>query len=225
MTLSVHGHFDGGFSWQARPGEFMERSSTALAAGGRVWLVDPMRAAGLEAAIARLGKVAAVVQTVAWHDRDVAWFAHLYGVPVHVPRGQERTSERLDGTEVTPADGAIPDTPLRFIPVGGRLWREAVVWWPDRRVLVAGDTLGSAAYFLQPGERLGVHPLRRLWPPERLLPLRPERIHVGHGLSIAGGAAAALEHAVVTSRSTIAGNWATAARVLFRRAAASLQRP
>jgi glyoxylase-like metal-dependent hydrolase (beta-lactamase superfamily II) len=197
----------------------MERSSTALAAGGRVWLVDPVRAEGLDAEIDRLGRVAAVVQTIPWHDRDVAWFAHLYGVPVLVPRGQETLSERMIQTPVQAVDagGAIPDSPLRFIPVGGRGWGEAVVWWPERRVLVTGDVLGNASYFVRDGERLAVHPLRRLWPPAHLVPLRPERIHPGHGVSVTEGAAAALAEAVATSRSQMLQAWLHGAVCALRR--------
>ena len=79
----------GGFGWSAHPGELMERSSTAFADGGRVWLIDPLRAGGLDAELQALGTVAGVVVSYVGHERDADWFATYYGVPVasrrHLP--------------------------------------------------------------------------------------------------------------------------------------------
>ena len=48
-------------------------------------------------------------------------------------------------------------------------WQETALWWPERRVLVTADALGTVAhYFTLGGERLGVHPLLRLTPPRQL---------------------------------------------------------
>ena len=53
-------------------------------------------------------------------------------------------------------------------------WQEVALWWPERRVLVTADALGTVAhYFTLGGERLGVHPLLRLTPPRQLATPRP----------------------------------------------------
>ena len=213
---TIHGRFDGGFGWIAHPGELMERASTALAEGGRVWLVDPVRAPGIEDAIASCGKVAAVLQTVPWHDRDVAWFATLYGVPIYVPRQQAAMSRRMLNSPVEAVDALVPDSPLRFVPAHGRgilrLWKEAAVWWPEQGVLVIGDALGAALYYIRPGERLAVHPIRRLSPPVELGALRPQRLFSGHGPGVIADAAAALDHALATARSELLPAWRHALR-------------
>jgi hypothetical protein len=79
-------------------------------------------------------------------------------------------------------------------------------WWPDDRALVVADALGTASYFLGPGERLGVHPLLRLFPPSSLADLHPEHVLCGHGEGIHGPATPeALQRALRTSRRGIPG--------------------
>src|SRR5205823_6938976 len=121
---------------QPSPGELMQRSSTALAADGRVWLIDPLRARGIEEQVAALGQVAAVVMTVGWHDRDVDWFAALYGVPVYA-----HPSLRLVGVRspVERVERQVPDSPLHIVNCPGRgllrWWTETAIWWPEPRAL------------------------------------------------------------------------------------------
>jgi glyoxylase-like metal-dependent hydrolase (beta-lactamase superfamily II) len=204
----IHGAFDGGFGWIPFPEELMQRSSTAFAAGGRVWLIDPLRAPGLESRLAALGQVAGVVVTFAGHDRDAAWFATLYGVPVYLPR--HLPPLRFDA-RVERVAARVPDSPLQLVPCSGHgllgWFRDTAVWWPERRALAIGDTLGTGPYFLLPGERLAVHPVRRLQPPTELLTLVPERIYGGHGPSVSADAPAALTEAVRTSRSRLWPAW------------------
>jgi glyoxylase-like metal-dependent hydrolase (beta-lactamase superfamily II) len=79
-------------------------------------------------------------------------------------------------------------------------WREVALWWRERRVLVVADALGTARYFLAPGERLGVHPLLRLLPPRSLAAFEPEHVLCGHGEGIHSDAARALLEAIESAR-------------------------
>ena len=95
-----------------------------------------------------LGEPAGVIQLLDRHERDCAAFARRLGVPHHV----------------VPFEDVGP---FEAMPVVRRSrWREVALWWPERRVLVCADALGTVPhYFALGGERLGVHPLLRLTPP------------------------------------------------------------
>jgi glyoxylase-like metal-dependent hydrolase (beta-lactamase superfamily II) len=199
--------FEGGFGWLARPDELIQRSSTAFADGGRVWLIDPLRAGGLDAALQPLGTVAGVIITFPGHDRDVAWLANYYGVPVYYPRHLPRI--KLEA-RIEVVEGRVPGSPLQLVPSSGRgllsWFHDTAVWWPERRAMAIGDTLVAVSSYLLPGERLAVHPIRRLSPPTELLVLQPERVYPGHGPSVTEGATEAVAYAVRTSRSKM---WAS----------------
>lgn len=203
MTVTFHGQFERGLGWIAEAGELIERSSTALAHDGRVWLIDPIRADGLDKQLTPLGKVAGVILTLARHDRDAAWLATLHGVPVYIPRGLGPV--HLDCV-VEYVQDRVPNSPLELVPTNGqgafRWWKECGVWWPEQRTLVIGDGLGTAHYFLLPGERLAVHPFRFLQPPEELARLNAQRVYCGHGPCLPE-AAGAVEQAVRAARSRI----------------------
>ena len=162
---------EGGFGWIVS--EFMERCSHALVAGGRVWLIDPVDGEGVEERIRAAGEPAGVIQLLDRHNRDSAALAGRLGVQLHVVPHE-------------------PIPPFTFLPVlNRRRWREVALWWPERRVLVCADVLGTAAYYRAGGERLAVHPLLRLRPPR--FAVLPEMILCGHGegvLTDAGGALA-----------------------------------
>jgi hypothetical protein len=159
----------------------MQRASHALAVDGRVYLVDPVDFPELDARVRALGEPAAVLQLLDRHGRDCAAVAARLGVP------------RLE----TPAEAP----PFELLPVVKRRFRrEVALWWPERRVLVVADALGTADYFLAPGDRLGVHPPLRLFPPRRLARLDPEHILCGHGAGVHERAAEALHEALATSR-------------------------
>jgi hypothetical protein len=174
-----------GFGWIAPQPAHVLRASRALADDGRVWLVDPTDGEGLDERIRALGEPTGVLQLVDRHDRDCAAFAARYGVPLHV----------------TPFDG-VPRSPFevrRIVRLPG--WKEVALWWPERRVLVVGDALGTLRYFRAPGEELGVHPLLRLTPPRVLADLEPDHVLCGHGRGVHGPEApAALREALATSR-------------------------
>ena len=147
--------------------EFMERCSHALVADGRVWLVDALDGAGVEERVRALGEPAGVIQLLDRHGRDCAGLAARLGVPHH----------RL----------SVGDAPFELVRVAN--WRrlpELALWWPERRVLVCADAVGTARYFRAPGERLAVHPLLRLTPPRALAAFDPDRVLVGHGTGVDG---------------------------------------
>ncbi len=189
-----------GFGWQPR--EFLRRTSHALAVAGDVWLVDPVDVPAAISRAQQLGQVRGVVQLIDRHNRDGAELASRLAVPRYV----------------VPLDG-VPGSPFEIVPTADRpFWREVALWWPERRVLVCGDALGTVGYFLAPGERLGVHPLLRLTPPRALGTLEPEHVLVGHGRGahgpdVAGIVRDELRHA----RRRLPRAWANAARSVIRR--------
>ena len=150
-------------------GERMRRTSHALESGGRVWLFDVVDWPGLDDLVAELGEPAGVVQLLDRHGRDCAAVARRLGVPYHVvPR-------------------ELPGTPFELRQVvRSRWWREAALWWPDRRLLLVADALGTIAFFRAGDEPAGLHPMLRLRPPRALCGLEPERLLVGHGESLDG---------------------------------------
>lgn len=170
-----------GFSWIVD--EPMTRTSHALAADGRVWLVDPVR---FESALERargLGDVAAVLQLLDRHNRDCAALAAELGAP-HL---------------VVP--DTIPDSPFETIALRrGKRWRETALWWPATRTLVVAEAIGTNRFFAGT-DSAGVHLLLRLSPPrEALGSVEPEHLLVGHGEGLHGPAATeglrrALDHA------------------------------
>ena len=190
----------------------MERASHALAAGGGVWLVDPVDFPGLDERVCPLGAPRAVLQLLDWHARDCAAIAARLGVP-HL---------------VMPADGA--GVAVRGLPDPGRPALEG-----DRR---SGGRSGGRsssprrsaprATTARPGRRLGVHPCFALFrPPTVLLGYEPEHLLVGHGAGLHDDVPAALEEAsgarAATSRASCravgseAGGVVRCAVVLFTR--------
>jgi hypothetical protein len=144
--------------------ERMQRTSHALAADGRVWLFDVVDDPELDARVRELGEPAGVVQLLDRHARDCATVARRLGVPHHVvPR-------------------RLPGTPFELRPVVRlRWWREVALWWPERRILLVADALGTTPVFRAGEEPAGVHLLLRLWPPRSLRGLEPDHLLVGHG--------------------------------------------
>jgi hypothetical protein len=180
--------FDGTLGWTPAKRELRRRTSHAVASGGRVWIVDPLDGDGIDERIRALGEPAGVVQLLDRHNRDCRAVARRLGVPLHV----------------TPFGGieGAPFEVVRVVAVPG--WREAALWFPGELILVCGDAVGSAPYFLAKGERVGVHPLLRLWPPRRLARVRPQQLLLGHGEGLAGDEAVeALQAALRTSRRRI----------------------
>jgi hypothetical protein len=178
---------DDGFSWIAD--EPMTRTSHAVAAGGNVWLVDPVDwPDAIERALG-LGEPAAVLQLLDRHNRDCAGLAERLGV-AHL---------------VVPDD--VPGSPSRCIPViRRRPWRETALWWPKRKMLVVAEAVGTNAFFTGGKALVGVHLLLRLRPPKSLAAYEPEHLLVGHGEGLHGPAAATeLRRALAQSRRGLPG--------------------
>jgi hypothetical protein len=185
--VNVCDELDVGVGWIRS--EFLERCSHALAVDGRVWLVDPLDGEGVEERVRALGEPAGVIQLLDRHARDCRTLAARLGIPHHeVPRAP------------------VPGAPFELRVVrNGRAWREVALWWPERRVLVCADALGTARYFRVRGERLAVHPLLRPLPPRAAFEgLTPEHVLCGHGEGVHGDAAEpALREALATARQRI----------------------
>lgn len=169
-----------GVSWHVAD-EPMQRASHALADEGRVWLVDPVDDPAAVEAATGLGEPAAVLQLLDRHPRDCAALAQRLGVP-HL---------RLPG-EVAGAPFSVE----RTVWVPG--WRELRLWWPERRVLVVAEAVGTVPYFAA-GRRAGVHPMLRLLPPG-LRGHAPQHLLCGHGPAVHEDAVAVLGEALDHSR-------------------------
>jgi hypothetical protein len=170
MKLASLSEFALGLTWQIE--EAAMRTSHALLAGGRVWLVDPVdEPEALERARA-LGEPAAVVQLIDRHNRDCASLAQRLGVPhLMVPE-------------------AVPDSPFEAIPVlGWKRWREAALWWPEQRLLVVAEAIGTGPVFTTGHGAAGMHPILRPLPPRALRGYAPEHLLCGHGPPVHGPAA------------------------------------
>ena len=169
--------------WMAE--ERMARTSHALEVDGRVWLFDVVDWPGLDDRVQELGEPAGVVQLLDRHNRDCAAVARRLGVPHHVvPR-------------------VLAGTPFELRPVVQlRWWREAALWWPERRLLLVADAVGTIPFFRAGAEPAGLHPALRLRPPRSLRGLEPDHLLVGHGEGIHHHPAA-LESALRTGRRRI----------------------
>jgi hypothetical protein len=193
MQVRFCDEFDSGFGWIAD--EFMQRCSHALVVDGRVWVIDPVDGDGVAERVRAAGTPAGVVQLLDRHNRACATLAARLGVRHHLlPQGSLGPFACI----------AVKDS---------RSWKEVALWWPERRVLVCADVLGTAPYFRAGNERLAVHPLLRLRPPRRQLgELQPDVILCGHGEGVLEDADAALHEALSTSLRRIPSQAASALR-------------
>jgi len=174
-----------GLSWTLD--EPLGRTSHALADDGRVWLVDPVDAPVAMARVAALGEPAGVVQLLDRHDRDGAALARRLGVP-------------LVKAYEAPPGGPFEVVRVLALPV----WREAALWWPQRRALVVAEIVGTNPVWAAGPGPAGIHPMVRMLPPGALRGYAPEHLLVGHGPGVHGAAAAeALRGAYARSRRDI----------------------
>lgn len=181
MRVSFETHAFG-LSWTVR--EAMTRTSHALVDDGRVWLVDPVDHPEALQRIGALGTPAGVLQLLDRHNRDCAAVAAKLSVP-HLVNPHE-----------------IPGSPFEPLPVL-RLpkWKETALWWPEPKVLVVAETIGTNELWAAGPGPAGIHPMLRLLPPGRLRGIEPEHLLVGHGGGVHGGeATTGLEQAYARSR-------------------------
>jgi hypothetical protein len=203
MQVRFIDEFDQGLGWTPAEAELQERCSHAVAVDGRVWVTDALDGEGVDERIRGLGEPAAVVQLLDRHERDCAAIADRLGVPLHV----------------TPF-GGVPDAPFEVIEVvNRRRWREVALWFPDERILVVADAIGTADYFRAGNEPVGVHPLLRLKPPrEAFERLEPWHVLCGHGQGGHGeGVPVAVREALRTARRRLPRAFVSAIAAGFRR--------
>jgi len=183
--VDIHEHA-AGLTW-VLSGEPMGRASHALAAEGRVWLVDPVDEPEPLARAAALGEIAGVVQLLDRHNRDGTAIARRLGVAL----------ARLPT--------ALPGTPFETIAVVDvPKWREVALWWPQTKTLVVPESVGTGDAFAVGDGPVGVHPLLRLFGAGRLRHSAPDLLLVGHGPPVVGPEATiALREALARSRSDL----------------------
>ena len=195
--------FDGGVGWISYPNETMARASHAIATDDGVWLIDPVDADGLDDLLAEFGSVEGVAICLDRHKRDAAAIATRHDVSVHIPTWMTGVETKLDAPVERFGD-ELADTGYDAFVVRDSTvppWQEAGLFNPDNGTLIIPESVGTAPYFVTDEERLGVHPMLRLFPPTEVLSqYRPERILVGHGEGILSDADRALQHALSGSR-------------------------
>jgi hypothetical protein len=170
VKLAALSEFAFGVTWEID--ESARRTSHAVLADGRVWLVDPVDQPEAMERAAALGEPAGVLQLIDRHNRDCAAIAARLGVPhLSVP-------------------DAVPGAPFQAIPVlRMRRWRETALWWAEKEVLVVAEALGTAEVFTTGHGAVGMHPILRPRPPRALRGFAPEHLLVGHGAPVHGRAA------------------------------------
>ncbi|WP_132059980.1 hypothetical protein [Halorussus amylolyticus] len=212
--------WDGGVGWIAHPDEAMLRASHALAtergddgdgeaADGdgeenertdAVWVIDPVDAPGIDDLFAEFGEVAGVAVLLNRHYRDADEIARRHDVPVYLPAWFDRVPDDIT-VEVRRFDDRLPGTDYRLLKVADRFgWEEGALYDETTGTLLVPESVGNARYFTTDGERLGVHPMMRLFPPSALDGLDPERIMVGHGPGVQNDGARALSDALGGAR-------------------------
>lgn len=183
MTVTFCDESEWGFGWIADEPAWMQRASHALRDDrGGVWLIDPVDFPGLDERVRALGRPAGVLQLLDRHNRDCAPVSARLGVPIWI------------------APRAVPGSPFEVVEVRRwKRWQEVALWWPERKVLVVAEALGTPRYYRAPGEELGVHPLMRPVPPRLLERFPAEHVLCGHGAGVHGPGAAAAVHAALSA--------------------------
>ncbi len=196
----------GSFAWIADPGEAIQRASAAIVVDGEWLVVDPVDAPGLDEALHACGPVVGVATLLDRHQRDAGAIAERLGVPRLTPR-------TLGGPGIVIA--GIEERPV----VSHSYWKEALLWLPDRKLLVCVETLGTGSFYLaRQGDRLGLHPLSRLLRVQKAFAgLEPTAIAVGHGRPVVVAAGPALAAAVQHPVRDLPRGWLRAARLAYRR--------
>ena len=207
-SLAEIDRWSDGVGWFAHPDEAMQRASHAFAVDDEVWVVDPVDAAGLDDILAEFGTIAGVVVLLDRHKRDAGQVARRHDVSVHVPHWMTGVAGEFDAP-VERIRTELGDTGYGVHPIiDNRLWQEAALYGESTGQLIVPEALGTAAFFRRPGQRLGVHPALRLFPPKRLARFAPRRLDVGHGAGIDTDVSETIEQAIDRSRRTAPGLYA-----------------
>ena len=169
-TIKSYDEYPFGLSWVID--EWDARTSHALVADGRVWLVDPVDAGDALDRAAALGEPAAVLQLLDRHNRDCAAVAERLGV-LHV-----KVPDTVPGS---------PFLAIRSLRVPG--WQETTLWWPEQQALVVAEIVGSSLRWTGGRAPVGMHIMLRPLPPQILRDYEPEHLLMGHGSGVHGPAA------------------------------------
>lgn len=215
-TLDVVDRWDAGISWTLAD-DTMHRTSHALVTDAGVWVIDPVDAPGLDEELEQLGEVVGVTLLLDRHKRDTEMLARRYDVPVSLPAQLSAVAKELTADTERYTD-TLPGTTYRTVPLTtNRLWREVSLFDAESRTLVVPEAVGTNDLFTTGGERLGVHPALRLFPPrERLGSLEPDQILVGHGPGVFDDATGALRAGLRDSRRNAPRLYAEAAMLPFK---------
>ena len=104
---------------------------------------------------------------------------------------------------------SLPGTPFEVIEIKrAKRWQEIALWWPEPRMLVVAEALGTNPFFPIGDDRVGVHPFLRLTPPRRLRAYEPEHLLVGHGEGVHGPEATVALHQALSRSRLSAVRWA-----------------
>jgi hypothetical protein len=174
-----------GLSWVVD--ESMERACHAILADGKVWFIDPVEVDDIVDRGAALGEPAGVLQLLDRHDRDCAAVAERFGI------------ELLKVPDEVPGSPFEAIKALRFPG-----WKETALWWPEQRMLVVAEIVGTNSLFNAGDGGVGMHPMLRALPPKSIRGYEPEHLLTGHGAPVHGAdASAGVEHAYARSRRDI----------------------
>ncbi len=197
-----------GVSYIPYPDEMMVRASHALKTDAGVFVVDPIDVDGIDDLFAEFGDVAGVVILLDRHKRDSAAVANRHDVSVYIPEWMSGVEEDIDAP-VERMHRQLPGTDYGVHKIiKNTFWQEAALYGDEDDTLVVPEAVGAADYFLAGDERLGVHPMLRLFPPKKLSRLDPERVLVGHGEGVMEGAAEDIAYALRGSRGRTPGLYA-----------------
>jgi hypothetical protein len=196
-TIDVHPLDDrGSVAWLLGAGDPAQRASSAIVADAGTLVVDPVDGDGLDALLSGLPPVIGVVTLLDRHQRDAAVIAERLGAPRLTPIALGGSGVAVDGVE----ERSVFER---------RSWREALLWLPDRRLLVCAETLGTAGFLLaRSGDLLGMHPFARLRPPRAAFAgLDPEVIAVGHGPPLDHDASESMRNVLHGARRQLPQSW------------------
>jgi hypothetical protein len=197
-----------GVGWLAYPDETMQRASHAVEVDGDVWVFDPVDAPGVDDLLEEFGDVRGVVVGLDRHKRDAATVANRHEVPVYVASWMTGVADELDAT-VERFGSTLGDSGFEAFRVVDRTvppWQEVGFYHTDQRTLIVPEAVGSVGYYCAPGERLGVHPMLRPFPPRRILSrYDPDRLLVGHGAGVTENAGEQLRTALSNARKNLPG--------------------
>jgi hypothetical protein len=197
MPVETHPLDDrGSFAWLLGPSDPQTRASCAVVCDAGTFLVDPVDCEGLDELLGRLPAVFGVVTLLDRHQRDAAAIAARLDAPRLIPRVLGGEGVGIDGVE-------------ERVVFASRRWHEALLWVPDRRLLVCAEVLGTAPWDLaRSGDPLGLHPFARPWPPRRAFEgIDPAVIAVGHGPPLTEHAADAMHRVLGGARRQLPRAW------------------